>query len=185
MSHFQADFQQMRDGTASDWQQIIAAEQAHHRRQPGGPLLQLLSSFQHADPLCFPINVYQHSLQTATRALRSNASDEMVFVALFHDIADLLVERNHGEVAASILKPYISEASVWLLIHHAQFQMAFYADKVGMNAKAYEQYCQHPHFETTWRFCEDWDQASFSKSYDNLPLEHFIPLVERVVSRVK
>ena len=30
---------------------------------------------------------------------------------------------------------------------------------------------------------DDWDQASFDPDYDTLPLEHFVPMVERVLSR--
>lgn len=33
------------------------------------------------------------------------------------------------------------------------------------------------------RFCDEWDQTSFDPEYDTLPLEHFIPMLERVMGR--
>jgi predicted HD phosphohydrolase len=41
----------------------------------------------------------------------------------------------------------------------------------------------HPWFEHTRRFCEDYDQAAFDASYDTLPLEAFRPQIEAVFSR--
>ena len=36
----------------------------------------------------YPVDRYEHSLQTATRALRDGADEEMVVCALLHDIGD-------------------------------------------------------------------------------------------------
>ena len=32
-------------------------------------------------------------------------------------------------------------------------------------------------------FCEAWDQAAFDPAYDSHPLEHFTPLVRKVLHR--
>ena len=44
----------------------------------------------------YQINRLEHSLQTATRALKENASDEMIVAALLHDIGDELAFHNHS-----------------------------------------------------------------------------------------
>ena len=50
-----------------------------------------------------------HSLQVATLAHRDGAGEETVVAALLHDIGDSLAPHNHSEVAAAILKPYVSK----------------------------------------------------------------------------
>ena len=57
----------------------------------------------------YKITRLEHSLQTATRALNDQASEEMIVAALLHDIGDELAPLNHAEYAATILKPYVSE----------------------------------------------------------------------------
>ena len=57
----------------------------------------------------YKITRLEHSLQTATRALNDNASEEMIVAALLHDIGDELAPLNHAEYAATVLKPYVSE----------------------------------------------------------------------------
>ena len=43
----------------------------------------------------------EHSVQTATRALKDGASEEVVVCGLFHDIGELLAPICHGEVGKS------------------------------------------------------------------------------------
>ena len=57
---------------------------------------------------------------------------------------------------------------------------------------AREQFADHPAYERTVRFCDNWDQASFDPDYDTLPLAAFEPLVRelfatprRSIERVK
>merc|ERR1711874_710248 len=56
---------------------------------------------------------YQHNLQSATRAMRDGADKETIVCALFHDVGELLSPRCHGEIAASLLRPYISDKNCW------------------------------------------------------------------------
>ena len=44
-------------------------------------------------------------------------------MALLHDIGETLSPVNHGEVAASVLRPYISPCNFWILQHHEIFQL--------------------------------------------------------------
>ena len=51
----------------------------------------------------YQVSRLEHSLQTATRALKDKANDEMVVAALLHDIGDELAPLNHSEYAAAVL----------------------------------------------------------------------------------
>ncbi|MDH3970240.1 MAG: HD domain-containing protein, partial [Rhodospirillales bacterium] len=133
--------------------------------------------------LGYKIDRYRHSLQTATRALRDGADEETVVVALLHDIGDPIAPENHSEVAAAILRPFISEDNYWLLKHHGVFQGYYYFDKIGRDRDARERFRGHPCYEKTVMFCERWDQTSFNPDYDTLPLETFEPMVRRIFAR--
>ena len=50
----------------------------------------------------YKVSRLEHSLQTATRAFKDKAEEEMVVAALLHDIGDELAPLNHSEYAASI-----------------------------------------------------------------------------------
>ena len=65
----------------------------------------------------YQVSRLEHSLQAATRALRDNASDEMIVATLLHDIGDALAPANHSEYAAAVLKPYVSEKTHWILLN--------------------------------------------------------------------
>ena len=43
------------------------------------------------------VDLFEHALQTATRAHRAGADDEMVVCALLHDVGELLSPSNHGD----------------------------------------------------------------------------------------
>src|SRR5277367_4562704 len=116
-------FRCLDDATSGDWQVIVQAEAADRAtRTTGDRLLDLMASLQHADALGSPVNLYTHSLQTATRVLRAGEDDELVVVALFHDLGEALSDNHHGLVAAELLSPWISEPRTWLLIQHVDFQ---------------------------------------------------------------
>ena len=48
-----------------------------------------------------------------------------------------------------------------------------------------DQFRGHPHFEYTARFCARHDQNAFDPAYDTMPLEAFVPMVQRVMARPK
>lgn len=124
----------------------------------------------------------QHSLQAGTRALRDpDATDELVVVALLHDIGDVLSLHNHSEVSAAILRPFVSDESYWVVKHHGIFQKYYYAHHVGGDRHERDQFRDHPAFAAAVRFCEKFDQCSFDPDYDTLPVEEFEPIVHRVM----
>jgi predicted HD phosphohydrolase len=135
------------------------------------------------DKLGYQVDRFEHSLQTATRAFRDGADEETVVAALLHDIGDVLAPENHGDLAAAVLKPYVSEANYWTCKHHPVFQGYYYYHHVGRDRFAFERFRGHPHFERTHAFCAKWDQVSFDPAYDIMPLAAFEPMVRRLFTK--
>ena len=135
------------------------------------------------DKLGYKIDRYDHSLQTATRALRDGADEEAVVVALLHDIGDTIAPHNHSDLAAAVLQPYISADNHWLVQHHGIFQGYYYFHHCGGDRFARERFRGHPMFERTALFCERYDQNSFDPNYDTLPIDAFMPMVHRILAR--
>tara|TARA_B110000093_G_scaffold139219_1_gene149481 strand:+ start:249 stop:806 length:558 start_codon:yes stop_codon:yes gene_type:complete len=131
----------------------------------------------------YRITRLEHSLQTATRALNDKASEEMIVAALLHDIGDELAPLNHSEYAASVLKPFISEKTHWIIKKHGEFQMYYYAHHVGGNRNQRDKYKDHKYYKDALNFCEKWDQVSFDPNFTSLKLEDFEPLVRNIFSR--
>jgi predicted HD phosphohydrolase len=131
----------------------------------------------------YQISRLEHSLQSATRAYRNGENEEMVVAALLHDIGDELAPMNHSEYAASILKPYVSEKTHWIIEKHGEFQMFYYAHHLGGNKNKREKYKNHKYYQDTINFCENYDQNSFDPNYMSLPLEFFKPMVKKIFSR--
>ena len=131
----------------------------------------------------YKITRLEHSLQTATRAFNDKADEEMVVAALLHDIGDELAPLNHSEYAASILKPYVSEKTHWIIEKHGEFQMYYYAHHLGGNRNNRDDYKDHKYYNDTINFCEKYDQNSFDPNYKSLPLEFFRPIVKKIFSR--
>ena len=131
----------------------------------------------------YQVSRLEHSLQTATRALKDKADVEMVVAALLHDIGDELAPLNHSEYAAAVLKPYVSEKTHWIIEKHGEFQMYFYAHHLGGNKNQRDKYKGHKYYQDTVDFCEHWDQKSFDPNYKSLSLKEFEPMVREIFSR--
>ena len=178
-----AAFSAMDHSTREDWMVIAAAMAPFQRALPDRVLahLRLLDG----DFGGFPIDRLQHSLQTATRALRDGRDEEYVVCALLHDIGDTLASANHPDIAAAILKPYVSEANHWMVEHHGLFQGHFYFHHFGLDADMRDRFRGHPAWDQTEEFCRLYDQTAFDPIYESLPLATFEPMVGRVFAEVK
>ncbi len=130
-----------------------------------------------------PVDRYEHSLQTATRAYREGAHVDMVVAALLHDVGDAMAPANHSELAAAIVAPYLDAEATWVVRHHGVFQGYHYWDKLGLDHTARERYRGNPYFDAAAHFCAAWDQVAFDPDYDTLPLETFMPMLDEVFSR--
>jgi len=128
----------------------------------------------------FSVNELVHSLQTATRALRAGASEEMIVAALCHDIGKVISIVNHGGIAAEIMKPYVSKETYAVIRTHTEFQARFYNGMVARDPNVCQKYAAEPWYDLACRFSDEWDETSFDPDYDTLPLAHFEPMIERV-----
>ncbi len=135
------------------------------------------------DSAGYQISRLEHSLQAATRAHRAGEDEETVVCTLLHDIGDYLAPANHSEVAAAVLRPYVSEKNYWVVKHHGVFQGVYYFHHVGADPNARDRWKDHPFFQATVDFCANYDQNSFDPDYQWEPLEFFEPMVRRVLAK--
>ena len=119
----------------------------------------------------YAVSRLQHSLQTATRALKDGADDELVVAALIHDVGDDLAPYNHSEIAAGIIRPYVRAEVTWIVEQHGLFQTYYYAHHSGRDRNAREKFRGHPWYQACKDFCANWDQCSFDPDYASEPLE--------------
>lgn len=131
------------------------------------------------------VSRFTHCLQTATLAHRAGEDDEYVALALVHDIGDLLGPYNHGEFAAALMAPFLSDANRWMVAHHHCFQGYYYFEQIGLDKNMREQFRGHAHFERTIKFCDDYDEKAFDPTLDTMPLEAFMPVLRRVTMNPK
>lgn len=175
-----ATFRQMTDGTADEWM-IIGSSALQFNRKLAD---RVLSHFKLLDGDFggYAVTRLEHSLQTATRAHRDGRDEEYVVCALLHDIGDTLGSLNHADIAAAILKPFVSEENLFLVEKHAVFQGYYFFDYLGLDKNLREQYRGHPLFDYVAEFCEKYDQNSFDPDYKSMKLEEFEPMVRNVFS---
>ncbi len=175
-----ASFKCMQESTAEDWQ-IIGGEFATYAQHLPDRVMAHLKLLE-GDFGGFPIDRYSHSLQTATRALRAGRDEEYVVCALLHDIGDTLGTFNHPDIAAAILKPFVTDANLWMVEHHGMFQGYYFFHHVGLDRNMRDQFLDHPHYARTAEFCELFDSPAFDTRGETLPLSEFEPMLRRVMS---
>ena len=174
-------FRSFDEATAADWKPI-GEKFDRFQHEVVGHIVSALKLLRTLD-LGYPVDRYVHCLQTATRAFRAGADEETVVCALIHDIGDALAPNNHGPFAATMVAPYLSPENTWLVKHHEEFQGYYYARYFGGNPNAREAYRGHPAFERTALFTDQWDQKAFDPDYDTMPLEAFMPALNRIFTR--
>jgi predicted HD phosphohydrolase len=173
-------FTRMDESTAEQWA-VIGAETARNQPRVAERTLELLRSLDGITD-GFITDQLTHCLQTATRAERAGADDEVVFASLLHDIGKAISVPNHPEIAAAIIKPYVRDEVYWMIRAHQDFQGRHYYAHFGGDPDAREQYRGEPWFDLAARFADEWDQTAFDPDYDTLPLEHFEPLVRSTMA---
>jgi len=176
-------FTRMDASTAEQWA-VIGKETYEHQDRVAESVLALLRSLA-AITDGFAVDQLTHSLQTATRAERAGADEEVVFASLLHDIGKAVSVPNHPEIAAAIIKPYVRSDVYNMIRAHQDFQGRHYYAHFGGDPNARDQYEGEPWFDLAARFADDWDQVAFDPDYDTLPLEHFEPLVRARCAKPK
>jgi len=174
-------FRQMKDGTRADYE-LLDEYEKNYALGLADRVLEALkklgSSLQG-----YPVSRLTHSLQSATRARRDGADDELIVAALLHDIGDELAPYNHAELAAAILRPYVRAEVTWIVEQHSLFQSYYYAHFYGGDRNARDRYRDHPWAGLCEQFCARWDQNSFDPDYPTHPLAAFEDDVREVFSR--
>ena len=182
-SHARATFRDMQESTAEDWKIIGEEFKAYAADLPD----RVLAHLRLLDGDCggFPVDRLTHSLQTATRAHRDGRDEEYVICALLHDIGDTLGSFNHPDIAAAILKPFVSVENHAMVEKHGIFQGYYFFHHLGMDRNLRDQFAGQFLYDVTLEFCEKYDAPAFDPDYDTLPLAFFEPMLRRVMARPK
>jgi predicted HD phosphohydrolase len=175
------NFTRMEDGTREEYEFLDRMEDEYKAGLPDR-ILDSLRKLEHSLS-GYRINRLEHSLQGATRAFRAGEPDEMIIAVLLHDIGDDLAPYSHSEMAAAILRPFVSDKIYWIIKHHGVFQMYYYSHHCGGDRNAREMFKDNPWYQDAIDFCHNYDQNCFNPDYDSEPLEFFDPILRRVLSQ--
>jgi predicted HD phosphohydrolase len=176
-----ASFSNMQDSTREDWK-LIGQEFVPYSKALPDRILAHLKILE-GDYGGFPVDRYTHSLQTATRALKDSRDEEYVVCALLHDIGDTLGSFNHPDIAAAILKPFVSDANLWMVQNHGIFQGYYFFHHLGLNRDMRDGFRGHPFYDITAEFCDLYDAPAFDRHAETLPLAEFEPMLRRVFEK--
>ena len=97
-----------------------------------------------------------HVLQSATRAMKTGMTEEIILACLLHDVVQSLIKPDHGWWGAQLFEPYISPKATFAIRYHQTLR--FYPD----SAAGYEypdlyyrifgkDYTPPPHIEATYK----------------------------------
>ena len=170
------------DVSTRDQWMTIAHETINAQPRVGKQLLSMLKGLSDITD-GFSVDQMEHALQTATRAERDGADEEVIVASLLHDVGKLISVPNHPRIAAEILRPYVRSEVLETIRAHQDFQGRHYYEHLGMDPDAREQYRAEPWFALAEQFADDWDQTSFDPDYPTKPLSHFEPMVREVFGR--
>lgn len=131
----------------------------------------------------FDIDNLTHLLQTAARAERAGAADEVVLAALLHDVTAPFALFNHAESAASLLAPHVSPDVTEVVRTHQDFQGRYYFQHFGGDVEKHLMHAGQPWYDLAVQFSDEWDQCSFDPAYPVPALEHYEPLVREYFDR--
>ena len=173
-------FTRMDESTRDEWM-VIAAETVGNQPRVASSVLALLRSLEDITD-GFAVDQLTHSVQTAARAEAAGADEEIIVAALLHDVGKAISVANHPRIAAEILRPYVRPEVTAMIEFHQDFQGRHYYEHLGMDPNLRARHTEQPWYELAERFADDWDQTSFDPDGPIPSVEHFEPMVLRVVS---
>ena len=175
-----ATFTRMDRSTQEDWALIVPEAMKMAQSLPD----RVLRHLELLDGDCggFPVDRLTHCLQTATLALQDDRDEEYVVCALLHDIGDTLGSFNHPDIAAAILKPFVSDENLWMVQNHGIFQGYNFFHHIGLNRDMRDMFSGHPSYDRTAEFVARYDNPAFDPAAQALPLSHFEPMVRRLMA---
>ena len=173
-----ASFTSFEESTKEDWDLIMSQRGELEGSLPD----RILEQMEHLrnDYGGFPVDRLEHSVQTATRAERDGRDDEYVLCALLHDLGDPLAPFNHPEIAAAIVKPFVSEANHWMVEHHGIFQGYYFWHHIGLDRNTRDHFSDHQYYDRCEEFCAEYDGPAFDPKYQSNPIKHYEPLIRDV-----
>lgn len=173
-----ATFTRMDRSTRDEWM-AIGTETVQNQALVADRVLAMLESLSGIVD-GFLVDQLTHCLQTATRAERAGADDELVVASLCHDIGKAVCVPNHPRIAAEILRPYVRPEVTAAIAAHQDFQGRHYYHHFNMDPDMRDRYRDEPWYPLAERFADEWDQTSFDPDYPTEPLSHFEPKVRIV-----
>ena len=94
-------FTEMKHGTKEDYL-LLDKHEKKYVEETADRILKFMSGLTETLE-GYQVSRLEHSLQSATKALKAGEDEEIIVAALLHDIGDELAPRNHSEYAAAIL----------------------------------------------------------------------------------
>ena len=138
-------FIEMKHGTKEDYL-LLEKNEKKYVEETADRILKFMSGLTETLE-GYQVSRLEHSLQSATKALKAGEDEEIIVAALLHDIGDELAPMNHSEYAAAILKPYVTEKTHWIVEKHGEFQLYYYAHHLGGNRNKRDKYKDHKYYK--------------------------------------
>jgi predicted HD phosphohydrolase len=164
--------------TAEQWG-VIGEETMKNQGRVADRVLAMLESLSGVVD-GFAVDQLTHCLQTATRAERAGADDEVVVASLCHDIGKAVSVPNHPAIAAEILRPYVRAEVTEAILYHQEFQGRHYFHHFDLDPNLRDSHRDQPWYPLAEQFADEWDQTSFDPDYPTEPLSHFEAKVRTV-----
>lgn len=176
-----ATFIRMEDSTALDWQTIMV----DHKKLAEGTADNVLGQLRGIETAAggFAVDRLFHSLQTAYRAELDGKDEKYLMCCLLHDIGDLLAPDNHPDIAAAIVKPFVSEAYHWMVQQHGIFQGYYFWHHLGGDRNARDVFKGHEYYDLCDEFTAKYDMPAFDPDYATPPLEYYEPMLRSFFAR--
>lgn len=172
-----ATFTRMDQSTKADWDIIVGAVIEHAHTKVAGQVISQLETLR-GDHGGFAVDRLTHCLQTAHLAEQAGKDDEYIVCALLHDVGDVLAPFNHPDIAAGILKPYVSEANHWMVQNHGTVQGYYYFHHLGLDRDARDALKGHEFYDHCEEFCAKFDMPAFDPEATAPPLSYYVPLLD-------
>jgi len=173
----------MDESTREQWM-VIVEETSNAQPRVAEQLLAMVKGLDGISD-GFSVSQMEHALQTATRAERDGADEEVIVASLLHDVGKLISVFNHPRIAAEIMRPYVRSDVYHMVASHQDFQGRWYYEHLGLDPNLRVRHVGEPWFELAERFADEWDQVAFDPDYLSEQLDHFEPMVRRVFAQAK
>jgi len=175
-----ATFTRMDESTAEQWT-VIGTETLNNQPRVAEEFLSMLRRLESITD-GFACDQLVHALQTATKAEKAGADEEMIFASLCHDLGKLISVFNHPGIAAEMIRPYVRDDVYHAIRVHQDFQGRHYYHHFGKSQNERDKYEGEPWYDLAAQFADEWDQQAFDPDGETYPLEHFEPLVRKLTA---